>query len=96
MKNLLKALNCQLILSVLLFSLVTSCATKSETSTDLKTNNEEMAKKSEPLKAPTLKNCICVKMYMPVCGNDKKTYGNACEADCQGVKYTQGACEELK
>ena len=42
------------------------------------------------------KSCICVKLWMPVCGENKKTYGNACEADCAGVKYTGGACEEAK
>ena len=40
-----------------------------------------------------IKNCICVKMWMPVCGTNNKTYGNSCEADCAGVKYKQGPCE---
>ncbi len=39
------------------------------------------------------KNCICIKMWMPVCGDDKKTYGNACEAQCKGVGFTQGECQ---
>ncbi len=38
------------------------------------------------------KSCLCTRMYMPVCGEDNKTYGNSCEADCAGVKYTGGAC----
>ncbi|MEA9358312.1 Kazal-type serine protease inhibitor family protein [Bacteriovorax sp. PP10] len=41
-------------------------------------------------------SCICAKLWMPVCGVNKKTYGNACEADCAGVKYTGGACAEMK
>lgn len=51
---------------------------------------------------PQLKNaqkarsCICTKLWMPVCGQNKKTYGNACEADCAGQKYTGGACAETK
>ena len=26
--------------------------------------------------------CICTKIWQPVCGIDKKTYGNACMAAC--------------
>lgn len=65
--------------------LTSSCATKSEVLAPKKT--EESMKT-----VPALKNCICIKMYMPVCGSDNITYGNACEADCKGVSFTQGAC----
>lgn len=37
---------------------------------------------------------VCTMQYMPVCGCDDKTYGNACVASVAGVlTWTEGACE---
>ena len=57
---------------------------------------KDSAKKSEALPGASKKGreCICTRLWMPVCGADKKTYSNACEADCAGVKYTAGACKD--
>lgn len=38
---------------------------------------------------------VCTLAYMPVCGCNNKTYGNACVAASHGItRYTEGECKK--
>ena len=73
---------------------VTDAQASSDAQKETPANKKPKGPKGTPAQAA--KNCVCVKMWMPVCGANDKTYGNSCEAECAGVKYTQGACEAKK
>ncbi|MCX6800902.1 MAG: hypothetical protein NTZ73_01825 [Candidatus Diapherotrites archaeon] len=50
--------------------------------------------------AALAEDCVCTDVYEPVCGVDKKTYGNECNANCAGIEiaYKTGCshtCEDI-
>ncbi|MGM0479790.1 MAG: protease inhibitor Kazal-type [Bacteroidota bacterium] len=50
--------------------------------------------KSEDCKEKPKGDCPCIHLYDPVCGCNDKTYGNACQAECEGITdYTEGECD---
>ncbi len=44
--------------------------------------SEEVKEEEEKKEEGRKDGCLCAQVYSPVCGEDDKTYGNACEAKC--------------
>ena len=87
----------------LLFFLFVTLAAGSCSAQPAKTTEKVSPKSEVPVAVgpitgttPKARDCVCIKLWMPVCGSDKKTYGNACEAKCANVTYTMGECPKEK
>jgi hypothetical protein len=71
---------------ILTFIFITSCAAQTDNL------SSESSSKKNNLKTNPDNACICMMIYEPVC-HEGKTYGNACQAKCEGVKkFKPGAC----
>lgn len=79
---------------ILLLALFVSCTSPNkETAKSPSEDNAVTESESKPVSPYTVQPCYCMKIYKPVCGADGVTYGNSCEAECQGNKtWTEGTC----
>ena len=77
---------------IVIFNSFTACSAPASSKNE---NKKEIAKPEAIAPKPNLKNCICPQVWMPVCGENEKTYSNACFANCAGVKFTQGSCAKV-
>ncbi|MDO9182398.1 MAG: Kazal-type serine protease inhibitor family protein [Bacteriovorax sp.] len=89
----------QFLLRITLLFLISACG-QQPVANQKTLNNVIEVKNSKDLKgqaiAPKMdmQKCVCVQLWLPVCGDNGKTYSNACFADCAGVKYQQGSCSK--
>ncbi len=86
------------IISLIIFILISfsvACSTEQKLISKPEVEKTEMKKPFRDL-SKVAKECICIMLWMPVCGDDKKTYGNACQAQCQGVAFTVGECQATR
>lgn len=73
---------------LMILALVISCTSHKKEESAGESNAEQVS-------PYTVQPCYCMKIFQPVCGADKKNYGNSCEAECHGNKsWTEGSCSE--
>lgn len=95
----------QMFLGLSLISLLPACSEQkvhnknvlTEASVPTKIETTQPTESKEPSKGSRvdMKNCVCVQLWMPVCGENGKTYSNACFAKCADVKFKQGSCAKI-
>ncbi|OIQ17483.1 MAG: hypothetical protein BM556_11810 [Bacteriovorax sp. MedPE-SWde] len=83
-------INRAFLISTFIF-LIFSCTSFNDSDNKETTQAHSSKKSAEAKEKPA---CICMMIYEPVCDKKTdKTYGNACQAKCEGVKkFKPGAC----
>ena len=83
-----------IIFSLVILVLITGCGQQKLQSIKSKPALPE-TEVNKPIEKLNIKDCVCVQLWMPVCGENGKTYSNACFAQCAGVKFSQGSCSKI-
>lgn len=79
---------------LLVLTLLVACSTKDKEVSKPAPEATATETEAKPVSPYTVQPCYCMKIYQPVCANGV-TFGNSCEAECQGhKKWTEGTCSK--
>jgi hypothetical protein len=81
-------------LFIILLLAQTSCTQPNLTQIK-ETSSSSTEQKTISIPPQPIRECVCADVWMPVCGNNGKTYSNACFAKCAGVNFHQGTCDHV-
>lgn len=83
---------------LILLSLIACSTPKEKTPVEETPERERIVipteSEAKPVSPYTVQPCYCMKIFEPVCAKGQ-TYGNSCEAECQGnTTWSEGPCSK--